>query len=79
MRAYIAHNMDNSEEFWAMLEAAEGEAAATRKLVDDWIRLLKKTEERKNATEVKAHRLAKERKVKEVGKKKAEEEVKRLR
>lgn len=42
MRAYIAHNMDDSEELQARLEATEGEKVAARKLADEEAGLLRK-------------------------------------
>lgn len=76
MRAYIAHNMDDSEELQARLEATEGEKVAAQKLADEGVGLLRKAEEGKEVAEAEARQLAKER---EVGKKKVKEEAKWLR
>ena len=45
MRAYVAHNMDENEDLLANLEKAKSEAAATQKLVEEGVGLLKKAEE----------------------------------
>ncbi|RVW36949.1 hypothetical protein CK203_094933 [Vitis vinifera] len=45
MRAYVAHNMDENEDLLANLETAKSEAAATQKLAEEGVGLLKKAEE----------------------------------
>lgn len=47
MRAYIAHNMDESEELPSKLKSIESELATAWKVVDEGVRLLKKAEEGK--------------------------------
>lgn len=79
MRAYIAHNMENSEELQAKLEAIEGELAVARKIVNEGVGLLRKAEEGKEAAEAKARRLAEEKEVMEARHKKADEKNKWLR
>lgn len=54
MRAYIAHNMDDGEELRVGLEAADGELAVAQKVIDEGVKLLKKTENVKEAVEAKA-------------------------
>lgn len=39
MRAYIFHNMDDSEELCVKLESIEGKLAATQKIADEGIGL----------------------------------------
>lgn len=78
MRAYIAHNMDGREELRAGLEAVDGELTVAQKVADEGVRLLKKTEEVKEAVEVRAHQLAKERDGMETDKRKVKKEVERL-
>lgn len=41
MRAYIAHNMDDSEEIQARLEATEGEKVVAKKFADEGVGLLR--------------------------------------
>lgn len=60
------------------MEAVEGEVAATRKLTDEGVELLRKEEWNKEV-EAKARHLAGERNMVETDKKKADEEVERLR
>lgn len=79
MRAYIAHNMDNSEDFCTRLELAESKAAIAGKLVEKGIELLRKMEEVNEVAEAEAHQLAEEKKAMEVGKKNVEKEVGQLR
>lgn len=79
MRAYIAHDIDCSEELRARLKPVEGEFAATQKVVDEGVELLRKVDEGKEAVEIEAPRLAKEKEEMEASKKKVEEEAKRLR
>lgn len=79
MRTYIAHNMGNIEELRAKLKSIEGELAIAWKMTDEGVRLLRKVEEGKKAVEAEARWLAKKRKMMEASKKKAEEEVERLR
>lgn len=79
MRAYIAHNIDNSEDFYTRLESTESKVVATRKLVEKGIRLLRKMEKVNEVAEAEAHQLAEEKKAMEAGKKNAENEVGQLR
>lgn len=79
MRTYIAHNMGNSEELCAKLKSIEGELVAAWKMTNEGVRLLRKAEEGKKAVEAEARWLAEKRKMMEASKKKAEEEVERLR
>lgn len=61
------------------MEVVEGEVAATRKLTDEGVKLLRKEEEWNKEVEAKAFHLAGERNVVETNKKKADEEVEQLR
>lgn len=44
MRAYIAHNMDESEELCSKLKSMESELVVAWKVVDEGVGLLKKAE-----------------------------------
>ena len=79
MRAYIAHNMDGSEDLRTRLETIESKVVATWKLAKKRASLLRKAKEEKEAAQDEACRLAKKKKAMEAGKKKAEEEAERLR
>ena len=79
MRAYIAHNMDGSEDLRARLKTIESKVVAARKLAKERASLLRKTEEEKETAQVEARRLAEEKEAMEAGKKKTEEEAERLR
>ena len=79
IRAYIAHNMDSSEELRAKLKSVEGELAAARKIVDEGSTLLRNIENGREATKAKARRLAEEKNVIEAKHTKVEEKNKRLR
>lgn len=79
MRAYITHNMDDSEELRARLKSLGAELAAARKIVDEGAELLRNEENGREAVEAEARWLAKERDVMEARHKKADEENKRLR
>lgn len=74
MRAYIAHNMDDKEELRVGLEAADAQ-----KVIDEGVKLLKKTENVKEAVKAEARRLVKKRDGMETDKKKVEKEVEWLR
>lgn len=71
--------MDNSEDFRTRLESVESKGAATRKLVEKGIGLLRKMEEGNEVAEAEAHQPAEEKKTMEAGKKNAEREVGQLR
>lgn len=75
MRAFIDHNMDGNEDFLTSLKTTKSEAAATRKLVEEGVSLLRKTKEKKDVVQAKAHRLAEEKEVIATDKKKAKKEV----
>lgn len=75
MRAYIAHNMDGKEELQVGLEAADGELAVAQKVIDEGVKLLKKTENVKEAVKAEARRLVKEKDGMKTDKKKVEKEV----
>lgn len=47
MRAYIAHNMDESEELSSKLKSMESELVIAWKVADEGVGLLKKAEEGK--------------------------------
>lgn len=79
MRAYITHNMENSEELHARLKSLGAKLAAARKTVDEGTELLRNEENGRKAVEFEAHWLAKERDVTEARHKKADEENERLR
>lgn len=79
MRAYIAHNMDGREELRVGLEAVDDELAIAQKIVDEGVKLLKKTKNVKEAIEVEARRQVKERDRMETDKRKVEKEVEWLR
>lgn len=79
MRAYITHNMDNSEELHARLKSLGAKLAVARKIADEGAELLRNEENGREALEVEARWLAKERDVTEARHKKADEENERLR
>ena len=79
MMAYIAHNMDDSEDFCARLETIESEVVAAQKFVEEGVGLLRRTEEEKKAAQAKARQLAEKKETIAAGKKNAKEEAKRLR
>lgn len=79
MRAYIAHNMDGREELRVGLEAVDDELAIAQKIVDEGVKLLKKTKNVKEAIEAEARRQVKERDMMETDKWKVEKEVEWLR
>lgn len=54
MMAYIAHNMDDSEDFRTRLETIESEVVAVQKFVEEGVGLLRRTEEEKKAAQAKA-------------------------
>lgn len=60
MRVYIAHNMDDSEELCAKLKSVEDEFAVARKVVDEGVKLLRKTEKEKEAVKAESRRLTEE-------------------
>ena len=70
MRTYITHNMDDSEELCAKLELVEDKLIAAWKITDEWAKLRRKVEEKKEAVKAEACLLAEEREVMEAGKKK---------
>ena len=76
MRAYIAHNMDGSEDLHARLKMIESKVVVARKLAKKGASLLRKAEEENEAAQAEACRLAEKKKTMEAGKKKAEEEAK---
>lgn len=52
--AYIAHNMDESENLLTSLETAKSEVTATWKLIEG-VSLLRKAEEEKEVVQAKTH------------------------
>lgn len=52
---YIGHNIDDSEELRAKLEAVESELAAAHKQTNEGVGLLRKAKEGKEAAEAKVH------------------------
>ena len=79
MRAYIAHNMDGSEDLHARLKTIESKVIVALKLAKKGASLLRKAEKEKEAAQVEARWLAEKKEVMEAGKKKVEEEAERLR
>nr|CAN61064.1 hypothetical protein VITISV_004410 [Vitis vinifera] len=71
--------MDGSEDLHTRLETIESEIVDARKLIDEEVGLLRKAEEWNEAAEVEACQLAEEMEMMEAGKKKVEEEARRLR
>lgn len=78
MRAYITHNMDNSEELHARLKSLGVKLVAARKIADEGTKLLRNEENGREAVKVEARWLAKKRDVTEARHKKADEENERL-
>lgn len=79
MRAYIAYNMEENEDLLTSLETMKSENAATRKLVEEGVGLLRKVEGEKEAIQVEARWLAEKKEVMAADKKKTEEEAAPLR
>lgn len=79
MRAFIAHNMDGSEDLLASLETTKSETAIAWKLAKEGVDLLRKAKEEKKVVQAKARRLAEEKEVMAVDKKKVEKKVAQLR
>nr|CAN67980.1 hypothetical protein VITISV_005014 [Vitis vinifera] len=79
MRAYIAHNMDGSEDLRTNLETMKSEVVAYWKLVEEGTSLLRKVEEEKEAVQTNTRRLAEEKDAMAADKEKAEEKVTQLR
>lgn len=79
MRAFMAHNMDGSDDLRARLETKKSEVVATRKLVEEGIGLLRRAEEENEAAQAETCWLAEEKEEMEVGKKNTEEEAGQLR
>ena len=75
MRAYIAHNMDGSEDLRTNLKNMKSEVVAYWKLVEEGTSLLRKVEEEKEAVQTNTHRLAEEKDAMAADKEKAEEKV----
>ena len=68
--------MDRSEALLASLETTKSEVAAARRIVEEWVNLLRKAKEENEAIQAEARRLAEENEAMEVNKKKTEEETK---
>ena len=79
MMAYIAHNMDDSEDFRTRLETIKSDVVATRKLVEEGVGLLRMTEEEKEAAQAEVRWLAEEKEAIMAGNNKTDEEARRLR
>lgn len=79
MKAYIVHNINGNEELQVDLETTRSEATVARKLVEKGAYLLRKVDEKKKVSQVKAHWLVKEKVAMAAKKEKAEEEIARLR
>ena len=60
MGTYIAHNMGDSEELRAKLKSVEDEFAVARKVVDEGVKLLRKTEKWKETAKAESRRLTEE-------------------
>nr|CAN73173.1 hypothetical protein VITISV_007717 [Vitis vinifera] len=60
MRVYIAHNMDDNEELRAKLKSVEDEFTVARKVVDEGVKLLRKTEKRKETAKAESRWLTEE-------------------
>ena len=70
--------MDRSEALLASLETTKSEVEATRRIVEEWVNLLRKAEKENEAIRAEACQLAEEKEAMEVSKKKTEEETERL-
>lgn len=79
MRAYIVHNMDDSEKVRSKLKSVEGELVVARKAADKRVRLLRKVEEEKETVEAKALRLKEKREKMETKHKEVKQENEWLR
>lgn len=63
MEVFLTQRIDNDEEFRAQLVRVESELTATRKATTNRDKLLKKSEEAKQATKVEARHMGKEKEV----------------
>lgn len=57
MRAYIVHNMDDSEEIRSKLKSVEGKLVVARKATDEGVGLLRKMEDKRETAKVEALQL----------------------
>ena len=71
--------MDDNKNLHTRLETTKSEVTTTRKLIEEKVGLLRKTEEGNEATEAEASQLAKEMETMEISKKKVDEKARRLR
>lgn len=79
MRAYIAHNMDNSEEVHSKLKSVDGELVVAQKAADKGVGLLRKVEKEREMVEVEALWLKEEMEEMETKHKEVKQENERLR
>ena len=80
MMAYIAHSMNDSEDFRTRLETIKSDVVAARKLVEEGVGLLRMTEEEeKEVAQAEARWLAEEKEAIMAGNNKTDEETRRLR
>lgn len=63
MRAYIAYNMDDSDELYAKLKLMQSKILVARKDAYEGVRLLRKVGEEREVAEAKTHQLKEEREV----------------
>ena len=75
MRAYIAHNLDGSEDLCTNLETMKSEVVTYWKLVEEGTGLLRNVEEEKEAVQTNTRRLAEEKDAMAADKEKAEERL----
>lgn len=79
MRAYIVHNMDDSEEVRSKLKSVEGKLVVARKAIDEGVGLLRKVEYERETAEAEALRLKEKREEMETKHKEIKQKNERLR
>lgn len=79
MRAYIVHNMDDSEEVHSKLKSVKGELVVAQKSTDEGVGLLRKVEDEIEMVEAESFRLKEKREEMETKHKEVKQENERLR
>lgn len=79
MRAYIVHNMDDSEKVHSKLKSVEGKLVVARKATDEGVELLRKVEDERETAKAEAFQLKEKREEMEIKHKEIEQKNERLR
>lgn len=78
MRAYIVHNMDDSEEVRSKLKSVDGKLVVARKATDEGVGLLRKVEDERETAEAEALQLKEKREEMETKQKEIKQKNERL-